>query len=1477
MTKDEIARLRELIRLEPANAACRAELGTVLFRQEQYADAESLFRDCVRLEPGNPAYYVLLGRVLSALGRHSDGEAAFGKAVQCEPEDPALQAELGRALSNQGKHAQAEAAFRKTLDIEPNKAFHHAGLGRALAGQGRYEEAEAAFRQAIQSDPGDPGYWDGLGEALGGQGKHAEAERQYREAIKLDADVPSYQVHLGQTLVSQARHDGAEVVFRKAIELVPDSAAAHVGLGHALVGQARHAEAELAFRKAIEFAPGSAAAHAGLGLMLAREARHAEAEVQFRRAVQADPGRPGHRADLGRALAAQGRYAAAEVEFRRAVQADRDNPAYHADLGRALLSQKFLADAERELREAIRLAPADPSYKADLGQDLLSRRRFSEAEKLFREAVYLDRGNQGYRAGLGRTLSVQGKFAEAEKYFSELAQNNRDAAEYRAELGHSFLGRGRYPEAQRLFREAIRLDAKNPAYRVFLGRCLVVEGQHREAQRLFCEAIRLAPDSAAYRADLGRSLSAQGEFAAAGDALLEAVRLARDSPAYNIDLGRALFSQKRYVEATKALQDAVRLDPANAPCQADLGRALRGQGSHTAAEEAFREAVRLDPASPAYTAELGRSLFAQERYAEAEDAFREAVRLDPASPAHTAELGRSLFAQERYAEAEDALSTAVRLDPANPDHQAALGLTYIKRGELTWAENILGELLQLKPAVAGTGAADLQRAVSEAYDDAIVNYACDLAERISDRSDLRRRGVAWREYRDHVPRIAREQLTNIRPAYYAWSEVRFSQGSEHQDIRSLARIHRLKTIGGSCILTVALVVSGLLFADYPPVFSGEARRAAEITSLVVAILGAALRAIGFRQKGQERSKSSRASLMPEDELTALITNLVLEPAVNTALQISWKDSAIDRVGLRDGPELSAKAEMSNLISTDAKSRLAIALSRHHGAAVALAGPRGSGKTELARAFTELRPLEPSSRTIPLMLWAPAKYDAHTFLLRLLKELCISIISAGSESSEEYGRLFRAERRRRLHSRSLIASGLTGVGLAILVARIAEVDISTLTPFVIGSILVLSGVAVFFATHSPRQLRSSADAPIRTPTIERAAALRMRVEFTETYTRGAQLGVSGYGLSASTSEGSQYARVPLNEIDVVRELRTIVKSVAEDGWQVVIAIDELDKMRDADEAMTFLNHVKVLFPIHDCSFIVSVSEDAWARFESRGLPLRDVFDSSFDEVVLVNMLKPLESRDFLKRRSNSITDAQTLFCHCLSGGLPRDLIRAARQLANVADRVQKGQVQKGDGTEPPLLCDVLTILLWEDLNDKLRASGIRARGDRGSGRQSTTAWPGVWRDPDETEQLLADICKVRGRQASAIFSSAASQEPDSEIPPNDYIEAYIAVLHTIRQAFLPGGPLGQLGQERPVSERLLEGFHCIASARGHLASDVDSAWRLIHEARGMLGLTLLGTTVAQSVAAGPSKSAHEPSQSAGRPAGIGADAGSALDE
>ncbi|MEM7299311.1 MAG: hypothetical protein AAF391_13720, partial [Bacteroidota bacterium] len=79
------------------------------------------------------------------------------------------------------------------------------------------------------------------------------------------------------------------------------------------------------------------------------------------------------------------------------------------------------------------------------------------------------------------------------------------------------------------------------------------------------------------------------------------------------------------------------------------------------------------------------------------------------------------------------------------------------------------------------------------------------------------------------------------------------------------------------------------------------------------------------------------------------------------------------------------------------------------------------------------------------------------------------------------------------------------------------------------------------------------------------------------------------------------------------------------------------------------------------FLLSVSENALSNFERRGIPLRDSFDSAFDDITYLDYLDFSEARDILKRRAIGIPVPFVSLCYCFSGGLPRDLIRVCRSI------------------------------------------------------------------------------------------------------------------------------------------------------------------------------------------------------------------------
>ncbi|WP_055616028.1 hypothetical protein [Streptomyces phaeochromogenes] len=150
------------------------------------------------------------------------------------------------------------------------------------------------------------------------------------------------------------------------------------------------------------------------------------------------------------------------------------------------------------------------------------------------------------------------------------------------------------------------------------------------------------------------------------------------------------------------------------------------------------------------------------------------------------------------------------------------------------------------------------------------------------------------------------------------------------------------------------------------------------------------------------------------------------------------------------------------------------------------------------------------------------------------------------------------------------------------------------------------------------------------------------------------------IEMARKEGVNLTERAMTYPEIVADLKRFLLTLAQEV-EPVVAIDELDKMHDIDAVQEFLNEVKGIFGVAGCIFLVSVSEDAAASFERRGMPFRDVFDSSFDEIVTLERMGVDQARKILYGLLLGWTEPFVGLCYVLSGGLPRDLHRSTRLL------------------------------------------------------------------------------------------------------------------------------------------------------------------------------------------------------------------------
>lgn len=196
---------------------------------------------------------------------------------------------------------------------------------------------------------------------------------------------------------------------------------------------------------------------------------------------------------------------------------------------------------------------------------------------------------------------------------------------------------------------------------------------------------------------------------------------------------------------------------------------------------------------------------------------------------------------------------------------------------------------------------------------------------------------------------------------------------------------------------------------------------------------------------------------------------------------------------------------------------------------------------------------------------------------------------------------------------------------------------------------------------PRPNMTAAELKLRESMASRVALLLREIKFQLSYTSGwsgalkLPVGLEGGVQKAYTLSERQWSNP-----EIVARFTSMLDSIPEE-YRVIIGIDELDKLESDEQAQLFLNEIKNIFGVSRCFYLISVSENAMSNFERRGLPFRDVFDSSFDSIVYVDYMSLATCKSLIEGRIIGRPVPFMCLSYCLSGGLARDMIRTFRYL------------------------------------------------------------------------------------------------------------------------------------------------------------------------------------------------------------------------
>jgi hypothetical protein len=498
---------------------------------------------------------------------------------------------------------------------------------------------------------------------------------------------------------------------------------------------------------------------------------------------------------------------------------------------------------------------------------------------------------------------------------------------------------------------------------------------------------------------------------------------------------------------------------------------------------------------------------------------------------------------------------------------------------------------------------------------------------------------------------------------------------------------------------------------------------------------------------------------------------------------------------------------------------------HTTSAIGIAGPRGCGKTTVIRRLTGLKSI------LGVYIQAPVYYEASDFVRLIHSEIAKKVLRLDGinevmldRRAARYGIVVRMF--------SGVATILLGVGVIFFGSRQAPGWMQENAFGTAGLAVVGIGLYMFISAYAralipvlPR-LNSSSEQPLIQLASDELRALRWKTSLQTKEKHSFKL-LSAFTMDSEDQVGlDQRERSHPERVGDLRDF--LLKLQDERGFPpVLVAIDELDKIASPEKAVDAVNGLKDLFHITDTHFVVSVSEDALDSFALRGVPVRDVFDSSFDTVMRIRPLTVTDSWELIGRRAPLFNEWAALLCHVIAGGLPRDLIRAARRCVDLC-RANKS---------PLPIATLATQIVREETLEVIDAAIRRSRSDGTPSTWLMSTRRGLERSAGLSEMSPDTLFSSWGVVTQAGSTAGAAPEARLRLEIEANVGVFLLIMVTTAELFsVPRSP----AEWREFAEKSTDLIERLAAARSAMAiSRVDALDRLC-DVRSSAGLTPVRT-------------------------------------
>jgi tetratricopeptide (TPR) repeat protein len=590
--------------IKPGDVGVLLQIGKILARQKQYAEAEPYFRRVIDTDKTSYLGIMNLYTVYMTEQKTADAEKLLKEAIQNNPKSHEY---LERLAYHYGTLGRRDDMLNVLAQIKSHaKDFEavYRVVGDFYYRIGDVESALREYREGIQKDPKQKAvYQHDIIQVLLRQGKRAEAAEVNNEILKenpKDADAKSLSATF---LLDQGDVNSALTQLQAVVTTTPDNATAHFELGRAYAASGRPDGRESArqqFETAIRLQPTMLQPRLGLAELQVQHNEYEAALDSVQSVLQRDPGNVNAKVIQSQALLGQKKYQDTDTLLASMLKSNPGSPDVYYQVGTAAMAQGRPKDAESAFQRAYELNPANSKSLLGMVDAEIQQGQPDKAMSILQNEVNKAPNRADLVFLMGNVAQREGKFQDSVTYFTKvlnaLDKKSKARANLYLSLAATYRMAGDLNSAIANLQKAREIIPDNENVLGTLGLVMDQAGHKAEARQAYEACLGVNPNNIEVLNNLAYLMAeTNADLDVALNHAQKARGLSPSTPEIADTYGWILLKKGLAEQAIPVFQDLVGRVPTNTSYRYHLAKAYAQKGDNVKASGELREALKHSP------------------------------------------------------------------------------------------------------------------------------------------------------------------------------------------------------------------------------------------------------------------------------------------------------------------------------------------------------------------------------------------------------------------------------------------------------------------------------------------------------------------------------------------------------------------------------------------------------------------------------------------------------------------------------------------------------------------------------------------------------------------------------------------------------------------------------------------------------------------------------------------------------------------